>query len=244
MVILIAGKQVLILFAQNEKIAVVESPSMDQSPAKQQSVSNTLESLQSIPVTFTATADNQRSDGTREKIEYRKTPYKLIGNREKQPKRNLRTKNTWNNSHLFNLPKENGIKPTGKKSKSYTFQRKCMFCDFTSKSMKDLTIHCDLNHKFEIYRCSDCSFEGDCYAKLKFHRYRCKNKNVPKNDVNGTLPIAEEVTSPIPTSTTTATNADSEFLPDLAPCVKNKISGLDISEGRDGNEIFVYFWDL
>jgi len=228
----VEGKQVLILFAQNEKTAVVESPSMDQSPAKQQSVSNTLESLQSIPVTFTATADNQRSDGTREKIEYRKTPYKLIGNREKQPKRNLRTKNTWNNSHLFNLPKENGIKPTGKKSKSYNFQRKCMFCDFTSKSMKDLTIHCDLNHKFEIYRCSDCSFEGDCYAKLKFHRYRCKKNG--NSAIIEVKPKPEEVVSPIPISSTNTETA--EILPDLAPCVKNnKNSRFDINEGEGGN---------
>jgi len=237
----IEGKQVLIQFSpvvKNE--AMIESQVTHPSSECKQKVSQNLESAQSTSEATTVkfAPDNKiGGEGTKMKIEYRKTPFKHIGNGEKRPKRSLRTKAIWNSKIPFHSPKYISFKTAGSgeqqvpKSKSSKFKLKCMFCDFKSKSLKDLTIHCDLNHPKEIYRCSDCNFEADCYAKLKFHRYRCKNKNVPKNDVNGTLPIAEEVTSPIPTSTTTATNADSEFLPDLAPCVKNKNSGLDISEG-------------
>ena len=52
---------------------------------------------------------------------------------------------------------------------------KCMFCSFTCKVMKDLIIHCDLQHQDEVFRCSKCSFEGSCFAKLQTHEYKWKH---------------------------------------------------------------------
>ena len=52
---------------------------------------------------------------------------------------------------------------------------KCMFCSFTCKVMKDLIIHCDIQHQNEVFRCTKCSFEGSCFAKLQTHEYRWKH---------------------------------------------------------------------
>ena len=41
--------------------------------------------------------------------------------------------------------------------------------------MKDLIIHCDLQHQDEVFRCTKCSFEGSCFAKLQTHEYRWKH---------------------------------------------------------------------
>ena len=41
--------------------------------------------------------------------------------------------------------------------------------------MKDLIIHCDLQHQDEVFRCSKCSFEGSCFAKLQTHEYKWKH---------------------------------------------------------------------
>ena len=70
---------------------------------------------------------------------------------------------------------------------------KCMFCSFTCKVMKDLIIHCDLQHQDEVFRCTKCSFEGSCFAKLQTHEYKWKHyaddqEEQRNRDANGNPP--------------------------------------------------------
>lgn len=62
-----------------------------------------------------------------------------------------------------------------KKRKPKATHHECMFCDFTCVLAKDLIIHCDLKHPGAVFQCPKCSYQGQCYAKLKVHQYQHKH---------------------------------------------------------------------